>query len=76
MKNCPFQTEQTAQGEQAPVPSVKSITRRARLRALIDAPLLPKRAQRPCNVGFFDEKACAQLDLLIHRSPKEKMLCK
>lgn len=61
-----LQTEQTDQGEQTLVPGVKPITQRDRLQALMDAPMIPKRAQKPCNVGLFDEDARAQLDIFIH----------
>lgn len=68
MKTYSFQIERTDQGEQTLVPGVKPITRRDRLQALMDAPLLPKWAQKPCNVGLFDEDARAQLDIFIHGS--------
>ena len=61
MKTRPLQIEQTAQGEQALVPGVKPITKRDRLQAFIDPPLLPRRAQS--NVGLYDEEALNQLDL-------------
>ena len=71
MKPCAFETERTNQGEQALVPGVKPIRERDRLQVLMEAPLAPKRAQRPCNVGLFDEDARNQLDLLIHVLPAD-----
>lgn len=62
-------TERTDQGEQHLMNGVKPITQADRLRILADAPLLPKRAQRPCNIGLFDEDARNQLDLFIHGKP-------
>jgi len=69
MKPPAFESESTEQGEQALVPGVRPIKQRDRLRALAAAPLLPKRAQKPCNAGLFDEEARNQLDLLIHALP-------
>jgi hypothetical protein len=66
MEKLPLQTEITVQGEQTLVPGVKPITPRERLQALMNAPLIPKRPQKPCNVGLFDDDARAQLDMFIH----------
>lgn len=67
-----LKTEATAQGEQTLVPGVKLITQGERLQALIDAPLLPRRAQKPCNIGLFDEDARRQLDMFIHTRPPDR----
>ena len=66
MTTPPFQTEFTDQGEQSLMPGVRPICQRERLQLLFDAPLMPRRAQKPCNVGLFDEDARAQLDIFIH----------
>lgn len=58
-----FQTETTAQGEQALVSGVAPITTKDRLRLLVDAPLAPHKAQKPLNIGLFDEDARNQIDL-------------
>ena len=63
MTRPPFETEATEQGEQSLVPGVAPLRQRDRLRALMDAPLLPRRAQKPCNVGLFDEDARRQQEL-------------
>jgi len=59
-------TERTDQGQQHLIDGVKPITQRDRLQVLMDAPLLPKRPQRPCNIGLFDDDARNQFDLFIH----------
>ena len=56
------QTELTDQGEQILVPGVNLVRQRERLQILMDAPLAPRRAQKPCNIGLFDEDARNQLD--------------
>ena len=72
MKPSPFETEATAQGEQTLVPGVRPIHERDRLQALIDAPLAPKRKQKPCNLGLFDKDARSQLDLFIQPASAPK----
>jgi len=63
-------TERIDQGEQYLIDGVRPITTRDRLRALLEAPMLPRRAQKPCNIGLFDEDARNQLDMFIHaRTP-------
>lgn len=59
-------TERTDCGEQHLIPGVKPISLRERLERLADMPLLPRRPQRSCNIGLFDEVARAQLDLFMH----------
>ena len=68
MKPCAFETERTNQGEQTLVPGVKPIRDRDRLQVLMEAPLAPKRAQKPCNVGLFDEDARTGF---LHSQPKK-----
>ena len=57
------QTEQTPQGEQLLVPGVRPITTRDRLDLLTAAPMRPRAAQKPLDIGLFDEAARNQLDL-------------
>jgi len=59
-------TERTDQGEQHLIDGMKPIRQVDRLRALVEAPMLPRRAQKPCNIGLFDDDARNQLDLFIH----------
>lgn len=66
-----YDSEATEQGEQTLVPGVRPVSMRARLERLMAGPMLPRRAQKPCNVGLFDEDARAQLDIFIHANPKE-----
>ena len=66
-----FQSELTEQGEQVLVPGVRPVTMRDRLRMLADAPLRPRRAQRPLDIGLFDE-CRRQLDFFIHGQGKQK----
>jgi hypothetical protein len=56
-------TERTDQGEQVLVPSVAPISQRQRLECLMAAPLRPMKAQKPLNIGLFDEDARNQLAL-------------
>ena len=56
-------TEATEQGEQVLVPGIRPITPRERLALLMAAPLVPLRAQKPLDIGLFDEDARNQLDL-------------
>jgi hypothetical protein len=59
----PFVTERTPEGEQCLVPGVPPITQRQRIEALMRAPLMPRRPQRPLNIGLFDEDARNQMEL-------------
>ena len=61
-----FAVETTAIGAQTLVPGVAPITPGQRLQWRADAPLAPHRAQRPCDLGLFDESARNQLDFFIH----------
>lgn len=57
------QTETTPEGEQTLIPGVRPITTRDRLTLLMDAPMRPRAAQKPLDIGLFDEAARNQLDL-------------
>jgi len=58
------QAETTPEGEQTLVPGIRPITQRDRLDLLMAAPLVPRREQKPLNIGLFDEAARAQGDIL------------
>ncbi len=58
-----FQTEMTPEGEQILIPGVTPIRESDRMRALLDAPLVPRCPQKPLNIGLFDEDARNQLSL-------------
>ncbi len=63
MNTSRFETEPTGIGEQSLVPGVAPISRTDRLAALAAAPMLPAKAQRPCDLGLFDMAARNQPDL-------------
>jgi len=63
----PFETEPTPIGEQTLIPGVRRVSIYERLMVLAAQPLGPKRLQKPCDLGLFDEVARNQLDLF---SPK------
>ncbi len=50
-------------GEQTLVPGVRPVSLRERLTLQTIAPLIPKKAQQPLNIGLFDEDARNQLSL-------------
>ncbi|MER8716608.1 hypothetical protein [Mesorhizobium sp. M1295] len=52
-----------AAGEQMLIPGVRPITTRDRLTLLMDAPMCPRAAQKPLDIGLFDEASRNQLDL-------------
>ncbi|MER9227936.1 hypothetical protein [Mesorhizobium sp. M0184] len=56
-------TEPTPQGEQMLIPGGRRITTRDRLTLLMDAPMSPRAAQKPLDIGLFDEASRNQLDL-------------
>lgn len=56
-------TEPTPQGEQMLIPGVRPITTRDRLTLLTDAPMRPRAAQKPLDIGLFDEASRNQLNL-------------
>ena len=59
----PFETEATAIGNQTLVPGVAPITPRDRLAIRANAPLEPKKAQRPIDHGLFDTNARNQIEM-------------
>ena len=63
MPKYPLDTEHTPEGEQTLIPGVAPITGRDRLQLLAEAPMQPRRKQKPCDIGLFDEAACNQLEL-------------
>ncbi|MEQ1521183.1 MAG: hypothetical protein ABL936_07925 [Aestuariivirga sp.] len=62
-----FETEPTPIGEQTLIPGVRRVSIYERLMVLAAQPLGPKKSQKPCDLGLFDEVARNQLDLF---SPK------
>jgi hypothetical protein len=56
-------TETTPEGEQMLVPGVAPVSLRQRLEARMATPLRPKVAQKPLDIGLFDEDARRQLSL-------------
>lgn len=56
-------SEPTPQGEQMLIPGIRPITTRDRLTLLMDAPMCPRAAQKPLDIGLFDEASRNQLDL-------------
>lgn len=59
----PFQWEMTPDGPQTLIPGVTPITTRDRLEARMDAPLVPRKPQKPLDIGLFDEIGRNQLEL-------------
>ena len=59
----PFETEATAIGNQTLVPGVTPITPRDRLAIRANAPLEPRKAQRPADHGLFDTNARNQIEM-------------
>ena len=59
----PFETEVTAIGNQTLVPGVTPITQRDRLAMRANAPLEPRKAQRPADHGLFDTNARNQIEM-------------
>lgn len=59
----PLETEATAIGNQTLVPGVAPITPRDRLAIRANAPLEPKRPQRPADHGLFDTNARNQIEM-------------
>ena len=49
-----LRTEPTPQGEQTLIPDVQPTTR-DRLALLADAPMRPRAAQKPLDIGLFDD---------------------
>ena len=59
----PFETEATAIGNQTLVPGVTPITPRDRLAIRANAPLEPRKPQRPADHGLFDTNARNQIEM-------------
>ena len=59
----PFETEATAIGNQTLVPGVTPITPRDRLAIRANAPMAPRKAQRPADHGLFDTNARNQIEM-------------
>ena len=59
----PFETEATAIGNQTLVPGVAPITPRDRLTIRANAPMEPRKAQRPADHGLFDTNARNQIEM-------------
>lgn len=58
-----FEAEDTEAGWQTLVPGVAPVTLGDRLAVLANAPLLPRKGQRPANHGLFDTNARNQLEM-------------
>jgi hypothetical protein len=61
--SAPLPSEPTPEGEQILVPGVTPVGLRERLALRLEAPLVPRKPQKPLNVGLFDEDARNQLSL-------------
>lgn len=59
----PSASEATPEGEQMLVPGVAPISVRQRIEARMAGPLVPRKPQKPLDIGLFDEAARNQLDL-------------
>jgi hypothetical protein len=68
----PFETEPTPIGEQMLISGVRRVSIYERLMVLAAQPLGPKKSQKPCDLGLFDEVARNQLDLFSPNSPIRK----
>jgi len=64
-----FAVEPTEIGFQSLIPEVTPITPADRLALRAEAPLRPKKLQRPCDFGLFDLAARDQLDLFTKLPP-------
>jgi hypothetical protein len=53
----------TPDGPQTLIPGVRPITMRDRLEARMDAPMVPRKLQKPLDIGLFDEIGPNQLEL-------------
>jgi hypothetical protein len=68
----PFETEPTPIGQQTLIPGVRPVSIYERLMVLAAQPLGPKKLQKPCDLGLFDEVARNQLDLFSPNSQIRK----
>ncbi|WP_430414034.1 hypothetical protein [Parasphingorhabdus sp.] len=59
----PLASEQTSIGEQALVSGVAPITAAERLAFRANAPMEPKKPQRPADHGLFDSNARLQIEM-------------
>jgi hypothetical protein len=59
----PLEAEWSDCGEQTLIPGVRPVSLRERLTLQASAPLIPKKSQKPLNIGLFDEDARNQLNL-------------
>ena len=59
----PLESEQTPIGEQTLVHGVAPITPRDRLAMRANAPMEPKKRQRPADHGLFDTNARNQIEM-------------
>jgi hypothetical protein len=57
------QTEATPLGEQMLVPGIAPVTTRQRIEARMSSPLMPRKPQKPLDIGLFDDMARNQLNL-------------
>lgn len=55
--------EDTPQGRQIVLPGVPAVSVRQRLELRVAEPMRPKKHQKPCDIGLFDEAARRQLNL-------------
>jgi hypothetical protein len=53
----------TPDGEQTLIPGVRPIALRDHLDARMEAPLVPRKPQKPLDIGLFDEIGRNQLEL-------------
>lgn len=72
MRGNSYQMEATLAGAQSLVPGVAPVTVRDRLAMLADAPLQPRKLQRPADFGLFDMNSRNQLDLFACPAKKEQ----
>ena len=59
----PFETEATPIGNQTLVPGVAPITPRDRLAIRANAPMEPRKPQRPADPGLFDMVSRTQIEM-------------
>lgn len=59
----PLEAEATPVGEQTLVPGVRPVALMERLQIRMNVPLEPRKPQKPCHVGLFDEERRRQLPL-------------
>ena len=59
----PFETEATPLGNQTLVPGVTPITPRDRLAIRANAPMEPRKPQRPADHGLFDMVSRTQIEM-------------